>query len=279
MPHGHGTSGSTIDDIVGRLNQLDDAAERLAFIQTIPGLDHGQLLRLANVGRFGSEGRETVAEILRGVDLSGFDAGFDPLAGFGGGTQGGGTGSILPSGAPLPVSTTALSLGNSLAGSPAATGFPLFERTVQLILQADAARRATIDQNVSIIRTLIELERASPTRAAGLAAGLGLEGPNLSFVNALTSQGPAFGGLTAGGLGGGAFGGMGDTPSFGGSVAGQELSLPLGLSGQQLANLVANPNVAAGVLDVADFFGRPDFFRQSQAALLPTSQQLLGTVG
>ena len=178
---------------------------------------------------------------------------------------------MTPSGAPLPVSTTALSLTPSGGGQPAAFGFPLFAQMVDLILRADQSRRATIDQNIDIIGTLNELERASPTRAAGLASGLGLEGPNLSFVNALLSPGPAFGSGTAGGLGAGT--------TFGGSVAGQELQLPSIFSGQQLSNLSNNPNVARSVLDVADFFGRPDIFRQSQNALLPTSSSLLSTAG
>ena len=106
-------------------------------------------------------------------------------------------------------------------------------------------------------------------------------------MNALLAPGPAFGGGTAGGLGEGTtFGGSVGSPFggaandlFGGSVGGQELRLPSILSGQQLSNLADNPNVAAGVADVADFFGRPDIFRQSQRALLPTSRALLSTIG
>ena len=155
-------------------------------------------------------------------------------------------------------------------GFDVAFGFPLFSQMTDLILRADANRRATIDQNVSILRLMSDLERVSPTRAASLAAGLGLPEPDLSFLSVLQSGAPAFG------RGGAAAGGG---TSFGGMVGTQNVSLPSFLSGAQLTNLQANPNIAQIVLDVADRFGRPDLFTQSAAGVVPTSPTLLAAAG
>jgi hypothetical protein len=155
-------------------------------------------------------------------------------------------------------------------GFDVAFGFPLFAQMTDLILRADANRRATIDQNVSILRLMSDLERVSPTRAASLAAGLGLPEPDLSFLSVLQSGAPAFG------RGGAAAGGG---TSFGGMVGTQNVSLPSFLSGAQLTNLQANPNIAQIVLDVADRFGRPDLFTQSAAGVVPTSPTLLAAAG
>ncbi len=181
--------------------------------------------------------------------------------------------SVIPSDffkfAPLGVSTSQLmsaaTIGtpglDSPTASPVAAGFPLFRDMVDLTLRAEASRRAGIDQEVSIAQLMIELERASPTRAASLSVALGL--PNtqdFSFTKA--------------------FGGSRDLPAasggfFGGNVGGQNVSLPQAFSGRELSFLGSNPGTAGIVQDIADRFGLPDIFSRSTAGLVPTSRNLL----
>lgn len=250
---------ATAGEITARLNQIDDTNERFQYVQSIPGLDPGQQLRLATIARQGSEvAGEQVADVLPN-GVAGFNAGvsFTPS----------GAGAPPPTlsrppSSPTAVSTSGLGVANALANLPGggaqdvAFGFPLFSQMVDLILRADAARRATVDQNVSILRLVSDLERVSPTRAASVAAGLGLPEPQFDFLDVLFQGGPAFNPTGT---------------SFGGRVGTQDVQLPGVLGGQQLANLGSNPNVANIVSDVADYFGRPDYLAQSAASLIPTS--------
>ena len=135
-----------------------------------------------------------------------------------------------------------------------AFGSELQQMMFQNILAANADRRASVDQTVSIINLLSELERVSPTRAASFAAALGMgNGPDLGFVNKI---------------------GQGAMARVSGRAGNQDISLPLTLSGQDLSFLSSNPNVASVVKDVADAIGLPDIFQRSSAAAIPTSRAL-----
>jgi hypothetical protein len=185
-------------------------------------------------------------------------------------------GGPLPSGFPGGVSTNQLDASFSLAGpntgSPAATGFPLFERMTDLILRANADRRASIDQTINLGRFLVDLERVSPTRASRLATTLGLgQGENFDFLNAFGQGGGAGGGI--GGPLAASSGGRLTTQLFPGT------SLTSSISGQDLSFLNANPNVANVVADFAQAAGLPDIFNRSQAGLVPTSSSLLRGLG
>lgn len=250
---------ASVVDLIVALNQESDSAARRDIINSIPGLDPGQNLFLTNIALHGSaEAGLEVGDVVTDADLAGWAA--PPMqfpqtpgvpAGDGGLTfpdAGGG------------VSTAALDFGNLLGSSgggyDVAFGFPLLERTFDMILRANADRRATIDQNVQILGTLADLERVSPTRAASVAAGLGLPEPQFDFLSVLSQPGPAF------------------SPSatpFGGLVGSQNVMLPGALSGQQLSGLLDNENVARIVMDVAERFGRPDLLSTSAQGLLPTS--------
>jgi hypothetical protein len=172
----------------------------------------------------------------------------------------------LPSGVSTSQLGTSFQLAGGTTGAPAATGFPLFERMTDLILRANADKRASIDQTVNLGRFLVDLERVSPTRAARLATTLGLgEGENFDFLNAFGQ--PGAGPLAA------ASGGRLTTQLF------PQASLPSALSGQELSFLNANPNVANVVSDFAQAAGLPDIFNRSQAGLVPTSSSLLRGLG
>ena len=149
-------------------------------------------------------------------------------------------------------------------GQPAAVGFPLFESTLNLLLNANQQRLASIDQTISIAQLFTELDRVSPTRAADLAVRLGIDPTqDFSFAGEFGSGGP----LAA------ASGGR-----VGGQIGNQQVSIPGVFSGQELSFLGSNPNVARVVGDIADKFGLPDVFNRSAAALIPTSGSLLGQI-
>ena len=132
---------------------------------------------------------------------------------------------------------------------------------IDLVLRANADRRASIDQTVNIGRLMVELERVSPTRAASLATQLGLESDiDLSSINAF-GQGQRLAPASGGRIGSTAFPGV---------------SLPQSLSGSDLSFLSAHPNVANVIADFAEMVGLPDIFSRSQAGLVPTSSTLLG---
>lgn len=141
--------------------------------------------------------------------------------------------------------------------SPVATGFDLFRETFDMLLEAEAAKRAAIDQDISIAQLFSELQRASPTQAADLATRLGLPGqePDLGFANIF---------------------GRGANTTFGGKVGTQDLALPWSFSGKQLSFLQSAPNVAGVLGDISARFGRPDIFSESVRGLIPTSGGLAG---
>lgn len=140
-----------------------------------------------------------------------------------------------------------------------AQGFDLQQQMFQNLLSANADRRATVDQTISVINLLAELERVSPTRAAEFASALGMgDGPDLGFVNEIDS---------------------GALARISGTAGNQSISLPLSLSGRSLDFLGNNPSVANVVQDVADAIGLPDIFRRSGASAIPTSRSLIGLAG
>lgn len=135
-----------------------------------------------------------------------------------------------------------------------AFGFELQQQMFQNLLAANADRRAAVDQTISTINLLSELERVSPTRAASFAASMGLgNGPDLGFVNNIDS---------------------GALARVSGRAGNQSISLPLSLTGKSLDFLGSNPNVANVVRDVADAIGLPDIFARSAASAIPTSRSL-----
>lgn len=166
---------------------------------------------------------------------------------------------------PTQVPATGLAVGAAMTpvsldtpgASPVATGFDLFKDTFTMLMQADAARRAAVDQQISLATLFTELERASPTRAADLAVRLGLPSmePDMGFANIF---------------------GKGANATFGGTAGSQALSLPWMFSGSQISFLNDRPNVANVVGDISERFGRPDLFRESIASLIPTSASLTG---
>lgn len=249
--------------LAAQFNNLPSTQERVDFIKTL-GLTAPQQALLA--GNALNPAGTSAEEMAR--TIGGFDSISNALEefrfvhpGLGAPAVAGGGGFEFPSG----TSATSLGMGNAFsfgAGGDAgdvAFGFPLFERVFSMLLSANAERRATVDQNVSILRTLGELERVSPTRAASLAAGLGLPEPQFDFLELLNQPGPLFQ------PGGGALGGR---------VGGQSLSLPSVLSGQQLSGVLQNDNLARIVSDVADYLGAPDYLQRSAAATAPASRAL-----
>lgn len=160
---------------------------------------------------------------------------------------------------PVNLSTPSLSSGGTALG----LGFPLFERTANLLFQAQQQRNQNIATQLSVLNTLIELERVSPTRAAQFRLGAfgdesgaqGLQGISQALLQGL---GPSLGGGQSG------------------SIGGFDLSTPAALSGRQLSLLGDNPAVAGVVADIADFVGDPDLFQRSLAATIPASGTLLG---
>ncbi len=173
---------------------------------------------------------------------------------------GGPSASPAPSPITAPTAPPALTLPSGAGGAPAAAGFDLFADTFDLLLRANDARRAEKTQLISLLQLITELERVSPTRAAGLAAGVQSSG-QFDFTQ-LFGQGGTLG--PQGGLGG----------FFSGAAGGQEFTLPGTFSGSELSFLNANPNVARVIGDIADFAGRPDIFQTSIASLIPTSGNL-----
>ena len=111
-------------------------------------------------------------------------------------------------------------------------------------------------QAIDLSQLFASLQRSSPSQAANLAVGLGLPGlePNLGYANAFT--GPR------------------TTGTFGGKVGSQDIKLPFAFSGRELSFLGNNPNVAAGISDIAGALGRPDFLKNSVDALIPTGGNL-----
>ncbi len=160
---------------------------------------------------------------------------------------------------PVNLSNPSLSSGGTALG----LGFPLFERTANLLFQAQQQRNQNIATQLSVLNTLIELERVSPTRAAQFRLGAfgdesgaeGLQGISQALLQGL---GPSLGGGQSG------------------SIGGFELSTPTALSGRQLSLLGDNPATAGVVADIADFVGDPDLFQRSLAATIPASGTLLG---
>lgn len=125
----------------------------------------------------------------------------------------------------------------------------------QLVLQQNADRRSAIDQSINIARMMADLERVSPTRAAAMAASLGVKPDDaISFTN-LFGTGTNF--PQAGGK------------RVSGTIGGVPISLPSVFSGKELSFLNSNPNVARVALDVADALGVPDIFSRSAAARIP----------
>lgn len=158
---------------------------------------------------------------------------------------------------------------SSLGGAPVATGFELLRANFDMLLAADAARRATTDQRVSIASFLTELARTSPSRAADFRFfGSGGEfgagpGDEFSFINALT---------------------RGDVPGiFGtgvsGNIGGTNVTTPGVLGLKQLDFLQNNPNIAAVLGDVAERLGDPDIFTRSIGASLPVSRRISTAAG
>jgi hypothetical protein len=149
------------------------------------------------------------------------------------------------------------------SATPLAAGFPIVSQMVDMLLRANADRRASIDQSVNIARLFADLERISPTRAADMATRLGVDQGqvDLSFLN-LFGSGAQF--AQAGG------------PRIGGQVGGQNVSLPGTFSGQEMSFFNSNPNVARIVMDVADKFGLPDIFDRSAASQIPTVKSMFG---
>mgnify|MGYP001570440400 CR=1 FL=1 len=167
----------------------------------------------------------------------------------------------------LPVSMSGLfnaaSL-NSPGSSPVATGFPLLDRMIDNLLRARADQRADRQQAIDLARLMAELSRISPTRAASMAASLGIEGPgaDLAFTNLFGQQRGGF--PQAGG------------PAVSGTIGGQQIGLPSVFTGQELSFLGSNLNVARVTADVADYLGVPDIFSRSAAARIPTMSSILG---
>lgn len=144
-------------------------------------------------------------------------------------------------------------------GAPAAAGFDIFDAMFKNLMLASADRRAAVDQTISTIRMMNELQRVSPSRAAAFSAALGLpDEENLDFVNNLDKRANV---------------------RVSGQVGRQTLSLPLALSGRSLSFLNENQNVANVVGDVADAIGMPDLFARSAGSALPTSRSLLSMAG
>lgn len=168
-----------------------------------------------------------------------------------------------------PVSSTALTASASITpttsgggdGSPAALGFDLYERSFDMMLRAEQARQQSIDQSLNIAQLFVELERASPTRAADLAVRLGLPGlePDLSLTKAFTNA------QTMG--------------SFGGKVGSQDVRLPFSFSGQELSFLDRAPQVASIFRDIGDRFGLPNVLESSAANLIPAGRSLISLAG
>lgn len=153
---------------------------------------------------------------------------------------------------------------NQAGGStPLAAGFPIVQGMVDMLLRANADRRASIDQQINLARLFADLQRVSPTRAADMAVRLGItQSPDdFGFVN-LFGKGGSF--PSAGG------------PGISGTIGNQQVSLPSVFSGQELSFLGDNPNVQRVIADVADKFGMPDIFDRSMAARIPTLSSILG---
>ena len=205
-----------------------------------------------------------------------------PLAGnFG---TSGGMGEALPPGvtlgqpkaAPAPASVPAVKAAvvtpkvsnlfsaPSAADTPLAAGFPMLSQMIDYTLRAQnqeqVNRRADIQQSVDIARLMADLERVSPTRAAAMAASMGIKpGGDFSFAN-LFGTGTNF--PLAGGN------------RVKGNIGGVNVSLPSVFSGQELSFFNANPNVSRVVMDIADALGIPDIFSRSLAARLPTMSSI-----
>lgn len=164
-----------------------------------------------------------------------------------------------------PVSTLQIAnaLGlNAPGSSPVATGFPLLDRMVDNLLRARADARAERQQQIDLARMLAELQRTSPTRAASMAAVLGIEGGG---------EGLAFSRLF--GRGAGFPNAAGAAVS--GTIGGTSVGLPKVFSGQELSFLQANPDVANTLRDVGDYLGKPDIFEQSLRARIPVMSGIL----
>lgn len=172
---------------------------------------------------------------------------------------------IAPHAGGLPVSMSGLLAAtnlNSPGSSPVATGFPLLDQMLDNLLRTRADARADRQQQIDLVRLLTELDRVSPTRAAGIAAGLGIDGAGAGLaVSNLFGTGKGF--PQAGG------------GRVSGNIGGQDISLPSVFSGHELSFLGANPNVAHVLSDIGDYLGKPDILQQSQAARIPTMANIL----
>ncbi len=215
-----------------------------------------------NNGNFIGAGGEIVFKGLEGGDWTMVDGKFQPYVAPNVGTAvaAGPRKPAFPTSS-LPTSQMVARAGVTPQGTPTdvAFGFELQQQMFQNLLSANADRRASVDQTVSIINLLSELERVSPTRAASFAAAMGMgDGPDLGFTNNI---------------------GKGAMARVSGRAGNQDISLPLSLSGADLSFLSNNPNVANVVQDVASAIGLPDIFRTSAAAGIPTSRSLLSLAG
>jgi len=159
-----------------------------------------------------------------------------------------------------PVSSTGLDFAAGLTpaslsdpgSSPVANGFPLLRESFEMMLAADEARRASIDQEIRFQTMFAQLLGDDPAVAADLAVRLGMPGlePDLQYLNRFAT---------------------GAQSTFGGKVGSQEVTLPFSFNRGQLRFLDANPNVARAVQSVSERFRRPDVLQTSMASLLPTS--------
>lgn len=167
-----------------------------------------------------------------------------------------------------PVSTESLTTSANVTpvaqsgGDPAALGFDLHERSVDLMLRVEASRQASIDQSVRIATLITEMERSSPTRAAALAVQLGM--PQLQpDLKSVTSP----------------FVNDGTMGTFGGTVGTQSLRLPFSFSGKELTFLDQNDEVARIFADIGEQFGLPNILERSQAFAIPASGALPSLAG
>ncbi len=144
-------------------------------------------------------------------------------------------------------------------GDPIATGFPLLERTLNLLFEASNQRRANVLAQFSILQTLADLEQVSPAKAAEARFGLGDRNAGQPLANLAET-------FQQGGLG------------ISGSIGGSDIQLANSLSGRNLTKLQSNPTSAFVLGDISKFLGDPDLLSRSIGNAIPTSQGLLGGI-
>tara|TARA_Y100000310_G_scaffold238936_1_gene242474 strand:- start:2436 stop:3389 length:954 start_codon:yes stop_codon:yes gene_type:complete len=227
---------------------------------------------------------DALRQFLKGIGLgeSAIESHVSNLIAGGAFTDTAPTAPTTPSGAPPTAQTSLAAMFETDEATDIAGGFDLFESSMQLLLDTQRGERELRDLE-SIIKTreatttrenaelavrtgqlLTELERVSPTRAAGLAVQLGMTPrQDFSFANVFNRarQGP----LAA------ASGG-----SIGGQIAGQNVSFDAALRGTDIDFLEKNPNVAKTLTDLSSFFGAPDLISRSRAGRVSASRALAG---